>query len=465
MQTFLFSDIEGSTRLWEEHPEQMAPALARHDGILTGAVGRAGGQVIKATGDGILARFDTAPDALAAAVDAQKSLASEPWGMVGSLKVRMGIHTGESEQRGGDYFGPTMNRTARIMAAGHGGQVLFSAMAARLVDDRLPHGAALRDLGIHRLKDLTQPEHLFQLVHDELESQFPALTTLDSRPHNLPLQATEFFGRSAEISTIDAMLRSPGTKLVTIVGPGGAGKTRLGLQVAAEQIERFADGVFFVDLSAERAPDAAYEAIVRALALSVTGGGDPLQILRSRLRDKSMLLVLDNFEQVTAAALGVSELLNHSPGLKVIVTSRETLRVRAEHVFPVPPLSLPHPKHSTAEIAASESVQLFVERAVAVRPDFVISDENARVIAEICNRLDGLPLAIELAAARLNVFTPADLLSRLRTRLDVLGAGGRDLPDRQRTLWGAIAWSYELLDEKERDVFELMAVFSPTRLV
>ncbi len=464
MQTFLFTDIEGSTRLWEEHPEQMAPALARHDRILTSAIEKAAGQVIKATGDGMLARFDTAPDALSAAIDAQKGLGAEPWGTIGSLRVRMGIHTGESEQRDGDYFGPTMNRTARIMAAGHGGQVLFSAMAARLVDGRLPHGATLRDLGIHRLKDLTQPEHLYQLVHDELESQFPALTTLDSRPHNLPLQATEFFGRSAEISTIDAMLRSPGTKLVTIVGPGGAGKTRLGLQVAAEQIERFADGVFFVDLSAERNPDAAYEAIVRALALSVAGGGNPLQILRSRLRDKAMLLVLDNFEQVTDAAVGISELLNHAPGLKVIVTSRETLRVRAEHVFPVPPLSLPHPKHSTAEIAASESVQLFAERAMAVRPQFAISDENARIIAEICNRLDGLPLAIELAAARLNVFTPADLLSRLRTRLDVLGAGGRDLPDRQRTLWGAIAWSYELLDEKERDVFELMAVFSSTRL-
>ena len=464
MQTFLFTDIEGSTRLWEEHPEQMAPALARHDGILTSAIERAAGQVIKATGDGILARFDSTPDALSAAIDAQKGLGAEPWGTLGSLRVRMGIHTGESEQRDGDYFGPTMNRTARIMAAGHGGQVLFSAMAARLIDGRLPPRANLRDLGIHRLKDLTQPEHLFQLVHDELESDFPALTTLDSRPHNLPLQATEFFGRSAEISTIDAMLRAPGTKLVTIVGPGGAGKTRLGLQVAAEQIERFADGVFFVDLSAERDPDAAYEAVARALAISVSSGGDPLQILRSRLRDKEILLVLDNLEQVTAAAVGISELINHGPGLKVIVTSRETLRVRAEHVFPVPPLSLPHPKHSAADIAASESVQLFVERAMAVRPDFAITDANARVIAEICNRLDGLPLAIELAAARLNVFTPADLLSRLRTRLDVLGAGGRDLPDRQRTLWGAIAWSYELLDDQERAVFEMMSVFSTTRL-
>ncbi|HEX2421060.1 MAG TPA: AAA family ATPase, partial [Acidimicrobiia bacterium] len=464
MQTFLFTDIEGSTRLWEEHPDGMAVALARHDALLTKAIRDAQGNVIKATGDGILARFDSAPAAVAAAIDAQRALAAEPWGPIGSLRARMGIHTGESEQRDGDYFGPTMNRTARIMAAGHGGQVLLSSIASAQIGDRLPPGAALRDLGLHRLKDLTLPEQLFQLVHDELESEFPPPATLDSRPHNLPLQTTEFFGRLSEISTIGAMLRAPGTKLVTITGPGGAGKTRLALQVAAEQIDRFADGVFFVDLSAERDPDAAFEAIVRALGLPASGGGDPLQLLRSRLRDKEMLLVLDNFEQVTAAASGVSELLVQAPKLKVIVTSRETLRVRAEHVFPVPPLSLPHPKHPLAEIAAAEAVQLFAERAGAVRPDFAITEENASVIAEICNRLDGLPLAIELAAARLNVFTPTDLLARLRTRLDVLGAGGRDLPDRQRTLWGAIAWSYELLDRKERDIFELMSVFTSTRL-
>ncbi|HSL26569.1 MAG TPA: adenylate/guanylate cyclase domain-containing protein, partial [Acidimicrobiia bacterium] len=288
MQTFLFTDIEGSTRLWEEHPEEMAAALVRHDAILTGAVTNARGHLVKATGDGILARFDSAVDALAAAIDAQRALRAEGWGVTGPLRVRMGVHTGESEERGGDYFGPTMNRTARIMAAGHGGQVLFSAAAAGLVDGRLPRGASLRDLGIHRLKDLTLPEHLFQLVHDDLESEFPPPVTLDFRPHNLPLQTTEFFGRGAEIATINAMLDSPGTRLLTLTGPGGAGKTRLALQVAAEQIERFGDGVFFVDLSSERAPDAAYEAVARALAFPVSGGGEPLQILRSRLRDREV---------------------------------------------------------------------------------------------------------------------------------------------------------------------------------
>ncbi len=464
METFLFTDIESSTRLWEEHPEEMAPALARHDDILSQAVEQAGGRVVKTTGDGLLAVFDSPIDTVLATIEAQRALTAETWGATGPLRVRMGVHAGDTENRDGDYFGPAMNRAARIMAAGHGGQVLLSGVAAELADGRLPPGAHLRDLGTHRLKDLTLPEHLFQLVHDELETEFPPPLTLDARPHNLPLQTTEFLGRENELTAIQVMLGSPSTRLLTITGPGGAGKTRLGLQVAAEQLDHFRDGVSFVDVSAERDPDAAFEAIVRTLELPVSGGGDPLQILKSRLRDRQMLLVLDNFEQVTAAAVGLSELLQHAPELKVIVTSRETLRVRAEHVFPVPPLSLPHPQDATASIADSEAVQLFTERARAVRPDFALTSDNAAVIAEICLRLDGLPLAIELAAARLNVFSPSDLLDRLRERLDVLGGGGRDLPDRQRTLWGAIGWSYELLDKDECEVFELMSVFSTTDL-
>ena len=460
MQTFLFTDIEGSTRHWEDQPIGMAAALARHDSILTDAIGQAQGTLLKTTGDGVVARFDTAADAIAATIAAQRTLGAEIWGVTGPLRVRMGIHAGETESRNGDFFGPSMNRAARIMAAGHGGQVLVSGVAAELATGHLPQDAALRDLGMHRLKDLTIPEHLYQLVHPDIDSEFPAPVTLDSRPHNLPLQATEFLGRSNELAAIQVMLESPNTRLLTLAGPGGAGKTRLGLQVAAEQLDRFEDGVFFVDLSAESDPDSVFEAIVQALELPVLGGGGALQILKSRLRDRQMMLVLDNFEQVTAAAVGLSELLQTAPELKVVVTSRETLRVRAEHVFPVPPLSLPHPRDPVASIAESEAVQLFTERAAAVRPSFALTDENAAVVAEICLRLDGLPLAIELAAARLKVFTPADLLDRLRERLDVLGAGGRDLPDRQRTLWGAIGWSYELLDEEERLLFQFMSVFS-----
>jgi predicted ATPase/class 3 adenylate cyclase len=462
MQTFLFTDIEGSTRLWEEHRDDMAAALARHDELLDQAVGTAGGSVLKTTGDGLIAVFDTVGWSLIAAVDAQRALDQEPWGPTGALRVRMGIHSGDTERREGDLFGPAMNRAARIMAAGHGGQVLVSGTAAAEAD--LPDGVSLRDLGMHRLKDLTEPEHLYQLLHEDLGSEFPPPNTLDGRPHNLPQQATEFLGREDELAAIRLMLDSPTTRLLTITGPGGAGKTRLALQVAADELDRFPDGVFFVDLSTERDPNAVFDVIAGTLGVPLSGKVDALDALAARLRDARMLLVLDNLEQVAESAVGLSQLLQQAPMLEVLVTSRETLRVRAEKVFPVPPLTLPHPQDPALVIAETESVRLFVDRARAVRPDFSVTDENAATIAEICLRLDGLPLAIELAAARLNVFTPQDLLERLRERLDMLSAGGRDLPDRQRTLWGAIGWSYELLAPEERDVFELLSVFSSTDL-
>ncbi|HET8739757.1 MAG TPA: adenylate/guanylate cyclase domain-containing protein [Acidimicrobiia bacterium] len=462
MPTFLFTDIEGSTRLWEEHGDAMATALARHDQILHEAVSDAGGEVLKTTGDGMIAVFDSLPGTLTAAIEGQQALGREPWGETGPIRVRMGIHSGVTESREGDFFGPAMNRAARIMAAGHGGQVLVSGTAADSAP--LPAGVSLRDLGMHRLKDLTEPEHLFQVMHEGLRADFPAPRTLDGRPHNLPRQTTEFLGRAAELEAIHVMLGSPTTRLLTITGPGGAGKTRIALQVAAEELDSFPDGVFFVDLSAVRDPDAVFDVIAQTLDISLSGGSDALEMLETRLRDARMMLVLDNFEQVTAAAVGLSDLLQRAPGLKVVVTSRETLRVRAEKVYPVPPLSLARPQDPPAVIAESEAVALFVDRARAVRPDFAITAENASTIAEVCLRLDGLPLAIELAAARLNVFSPSDLLDRLRERLDVLGAGGRDLPDRQRTLWGAIGWSYELLDQTECEVFELLSVFSTSDL-
>jgi predicted ATPase/class 3 adenylate cyclase len=462
--TYLFSDIESSTRLWEDHPTEMTQALARHDAIFANAIDSSGGRLIKSTGDGGLAVFDSPGDAFVTALSTQMNLATEPWEATGPIRVRMGIHSGDSESRDGDVFGTAVNRAARIMAAGHGGQILVSGLSAGLASETLPDGGSLRDLGMHRLKDLTLPEHLYQLIHPDLATEFPAPLTLDSRPHNLPLQTTEFLGRTSELAAIAAMLESPNIRLLTIAGPGGAGKTRLGLQVAADQFHQFNDGVFFVDVSMERDPDAAMEAIVRALDLPSAGGGDALGLLKTRLRDKEMLLVLDNFEQVTDAAVGIAELLQHAPKLKIIVTSRETLRVRAEYVFPVPPLSLPRSDDPMSLILESEAVQLFLERALAVDGRFEATPENASTIAEICLRLDGLPLAIELAAARLNVFTPQDLITRLRERLDVLGSGGRDVPDRQRTLWGAIGWSYELLADHERDLFDALAVFSTADL-
>ncbi len=464
MPAFLFTDIESSTRLWEEHPDEMRSALARHDEILRRAIEDSNGTPIKATGDGMLAVFVAVRDAVAATLAAQSALHAEEARTRPPIRARMGVHFGDADMRDGDYFGPTLNRTARIMAAGHGGQVLLSEVAADLADGSLPKGAALRDLGSHRLKDLTLPEHIYQLLHPALQSDFPPLVTLESHPNNLPTQVTEFFGRESEIAAVELMLEAPATHLLTLTGPGGAGKTRLGLQVAADLLDDYRDGVFFVDLAPETNPESAYEAIVRALALPASGGGTALDVLKSRLQDRQMLLLLDNFEQVIPAAVGVVELIQRCPGLKVLVTSREALRVRPERVFPVPAMSLPHPTGPAAVIAESEAVRLFAERARAARPDFAIDDHNASTIAEICLRLDGLPLAIELAAARLNVFSPQELLDRIRTRLDVLGAGGRDLPDRQRTLWGAIGWSYELLDPDERTLFEMMSVFSTTRL-
>ena len=464
MHAFLFTDLESSTRLWEEHPEEMKVALATHDEILGRAVEAAGGNVLKTTGDGVIAVFPNVADAIGACLDSQLRISEQTWPTSRPLKVRMGLHVGEAEEREGDYFGPTLNRAARVMAAGHGGQVLLSATAASLTEGQLPEDVGLRDLGTHRLKDLTDPEHLYQLLHPDLESEFPALATLDSRPNNLPIQISEFFGRSNELAEVIELLEDPNVRLVTLLGPGGTGKTRLGLQVAAELADGYRDGVFFVDLSREREPSAAFEAVVRALNVPVTSESEPLDSLKARLRDQELLIVLDNFEQITEAAGGVVELLQFCPRIEVVVTSREALRVRAERVYHVPPMTLPDPDAPMAEIEEAEAVQLFAERARASRPDFVITDQNAQAVAAITVRLDGLPLAIELAAARLNVFSPSDLLKRLSERMDVLAARSRDLPERQRTLWDTIAWSYELLDEDERLVFELMAVFSTASL-
>ena len=465
--TFVFTDLESSTRLWERFPDEMRVAVERHDAILRDAVEGSDGQVVKLTGDGLMAVFPAASDGLRACLEAQRALQAEAWGMTGPLRVRMGLHAGEAQPRAGDFYGPSVNRAARIMAAAHGGQVLLSGLVAEQAGQRLPAGARLRDLGEHRLKDLFQPEHIFQLVHPGLASDFPPLATLSRRPNNLPTQTSEFLGREAQLSVIRDLLDTAGVRLLTLTGPGGIGKTRLGLQAGADEIERFEDGVFFVDLSASRDPEAAFEAIVRAVGFTGTGDEGPFEVLTERLPGKQMLLLLDNFEQVMEAAEGVAELLQRCPELKVLVTSREALRVRGEHLLAVPPLSVPTiagTQVSAEAVAASEAVRLFLERAREARPSFVLTDENAPAVSEITARLDGLPLAIELAAARLRLFSPDELRDRLRSRLEVLGRGPRDLPARQRTLRSTIEWSYELLDEEERAVFRLLAIFSPTRV-
>jgi predicted ATPase/class 3 adenylate cyclase len=464
IHTFLFTDIESSTRLWEEHPTEMQAALARHDSILATAVNTFNGHVLKTTGDGMIAVFETPNDAVEACIRGQREITNQHWETTDPVRVRMGLHTGDAEERDDDYFGPTLNRTARIMAAAHGGQVLLSDSAADQVRSVLKSGTTLRDLGTHRLKDLTEPEHLFQLVSRDIRSDFPPPRTLDSTPNNLPFQTAEFFGRERELAAVGELLEDPSIRLVTLLGPGGTGKTRLAIQSAAEHADQFQHGVFFVDLSAEREAGGAFEAVVRALDVPVGADGDSLSALQSRLRDKEMLLVLDNFEQVTVAAIGVVDLLESCPRLQILVTSREALRVRPERIYQVPPMGLPDPDATPEEIAGAEAVRLFVERARAIRPDFVLSDEEAPTVAAICARLDGLPLALELAAARLNIFSPSDLLKRITERMDVVSTRSRDRPERQQTLWGAIGWSYDLLDEVDRRVFTLMSVFSTASL-
>jgi predicted ATPase/class 3 adenylate cyclase len=464
--TFVFTDLESSTQLWERFPNAMKAAMERHDAILRDAVEHANGRVVKITGDGLMAVFSSVPDGVKACLEAQEALRDEAWGETGPLRIRMGMHAGEAQQRAGDFYGPPVNRTARIMAAAHGGQVLLSALAAELAEERLPVEAGLRDLGDHRLKDLFQPEHIFQLVHPGLSSDFPPLATLSDRPNNLPTQTSEFLGREAQLAATRDLLDAAGVRLLTLTGPGGIGKTRLALQGAADQIDRFEDGVYFVDLAPVRDPGDVFEAIVRAIGLTGTSDEGLLEVLKQQLQARHMLLLLDNFEQVVEAADDVADLLQHCADLKLLVTSREALRVRGEHLLAVPPLSLPDVSAQTSAeiVVAYEAVRLFVERAREARPSFALTDDNAAAVVEICTRLDGLPLAIELAAARLKLFSAHDLRDRLRSRLELIGRGARDLPARQQTLRSAIEWSYELLDGEEQAIFQLLSVFSPTRL-
>jgi predicted ATPase/class 3 adenylate cyclase len=457
--TFLFTDVEGSTRLWEQQPDAMKQALERHDAIIEDAVAATGGHIVKTTGDGFMAVFDGPAAGVEAALDAQQRLAHETWPGTGPLRVRMALHSGPADERGGDYFGPTVNRVARIMAAGHGGQVLLSGAVARSLVGRLPPEASVQDLGEHRLKDLERPESLFQLAHPDLVAEFPPLVTLTRRPNNLPTQTSGFVGRERELTELGDLIRDGSTRLITLTGPGGTGKTRLALRAAAEAIDRFDDGVFFVDLASATDVDAVVRLVASSVGFAGTRDGVLLDGLTRYLADRRMLLVLDNFEQVVEAGPVLIDLLNDCSRIKVLVTSREALRLSGEHLFGVHPLSLPRRVGSVDELTRFEAIQLFVERARAVQPEFRLTDENAAAVVDICRRLDGLPLAIELATARLNLFTPDALRRRLESRLR-LGGAARDLPARQQTLRATIDWSYKLLEPGEQHLLEILSVFS-----
>jgi predicted ATPase/class 3 adenylate cyclase len=460
--TFLFTDVEGSTRLWERGPEAMSQALSRHDELLREAVEFRGGFVFKTVGDAFCVAFPNAPQAVEAAHDAQRFLLSEEWEETGPLNVRMALHTGTAEERDGDYFGPTINRVARLLSAGHGGQILLSLTTQELVRDHLPVGAGLRDLGVRRLKDLFGPERVFQLTAPDLPASFSPLKTLDVRLNNLPIQPTPLLGREREVSEITDLLRRADVRMLTLTGTGGTGKTRLALQSAAELIDEFEDGLFFVALAPISDPKLVSSTMAGALSVSESAGRDLKEQLRDYLSNKELLLVLDNFEQVVDAAPLVGELLSGCPNLEVLVTSRSLLRLYGEHEYAVRPLELPDPGYLPPfeTLRGYEAIRLFAERARAADADFSLTNENAPAVAEICARLDGLPLAIELAAARIKLLSPQAMSSRLGNPLKFLTGGARNLPERQRTLRGAIAWSYALLNESEQALFASLSVFS-----
>jgi len=468
--TFLFTDIEGSTKLAQSLGDKWESLRARHHEILKSAIESNNGYVFQIIGDAFCASFHNAGDALHAAAQAQIDFHNEDWGEM-PVKIRIGINTGTAQasidtDHSGGYKGYTaMARVQRIMSAGHGGQILLSGATHELVRDSLPDNTEILSLGEKRLKDLARPEHLYQLSIAGLITSFPPLKTLDSFSNNLPTQLTPFIGREREIAAVLGLIRNPDVHLVTLVGPGGTGKTRLSLQIAAEVIDEFQHGVWFVDLSPITNPDRVIPEIANTLGLQESAD-EPLETTLFRyLSSRSMLLVLDNYEQVITAAHMAGKMLTGAPHLKVLITSRETLQVYGEHSYQVPSLTVPdlHRKETAEVVSQYEAVSLFIQRAKAVMSSFEVNNDNAPAVAEICVRLDGLPLAIELAAARITLFPPQQLLQRLGDRLKTVSGGQRDLPTRQRTLRAAIDWSYDLLSDDEKILFARLSVFQGGR--
>jgi predicted ATPase/class 3 adenylate cyclase len=459
---FLFTDIEGSTARWAEFPDHMGAALARHDALLRDVVRAAGGTVFKTTGDGGHAVFTTVATALEAAVALQARMAAQDFGAVGGMRLRVGVHCGPAELRDGDYYGLVLSRTARIMAAGHGGQVLVSAAAAGAVGDAAS-GFSLRSLGAHRLKDLGPAEELFQLHAPGLPIAFPPLRALDSRPNNLPLQISAFIGRETELETLRGLLASQ--KLVTLLGPGGIGKTRLALQAVAAAVEGYPDGVWFVELAGLTEPAQVAPTVAAALNITLGDADDRDEQLASALRGAAMLIILDNCEHLVAAAASLAAaLLRRNSGVRILATSRSSLGLPGEQIFELPTLAVPEidasPTMMAKAAAGYAAVRLFVDRAGLVQPGFRLDADNVADIVAICRRLDGIALAIELAAARTRLMRPKELLARLNDRFRLLTGGGRTSAARQQTLRATIDWSFDLLDEAERVVLRRLGVFA-----
>ena len=459
--TFLFTDIEGSTRLWDEFPEAMQVALARHDTILREAIERNGGAVFKTIGDAFCAAFAVGSDALSAALEAQRTLITEAWKDGLTLRVRMALHVGTAEHRNGDYFGPSLNRVARLLAVGHGAQTLISNHARELIYEMLPADCALRDLGEHRLKDLQQPEHVWQMIHPGLPGEFPPLRSLNVQKHNLPVQMTSFIGREQEVADVNRQLSQ--ARLLTLAGSGGCGKTRLALQVAAELLDGMSDGVWLIELAPISDPELVVQAVASILNVREEPGRSLTQTLTDFLKAKKILLVLDNCEHLLTACARMAEtLLRSCPDIKIIASSREALGIYGERVFRVPSLSVPDPKHlpSLNMLMRFPSARLFLERAQAHKPDLEVKPSNAHALAQICYQLDGIPLALELAAARLRAMSLEQLAARLEDRFRLLTSSSRTALPRQQTLRAAIDWSFDLLSENERLLLLRISVFA-----
>jgi predicted ATPase/class 3 adenylate cyclase len=458
--TLFFTDIEGSTRLLQQVGHRYDGILTECRQLLRAAFHRWNGYEVDTQGDAFFVAFARATDAVSAAVEMQRALAAHPWPDGATLLVRMGLHTGEPKRSAEGYVGLDVHRAARIMSAGHGGQVLLSQTTRDLVEHDLPDGVNLRDLGAHRLKDLLDPSHLFELVISGLPADFPPLKTLDTHHNNLPILPTSLIGREQDVSEISVLLEQPEMRLLTLLGPGGIGKTRLAIAVATQMRSFFVGGTRFVGLAALNDPQLVVPTIAQELGLKESGNRPPLEQVQAFVGEQHFLLVLDNFEQIVAAAQELEELLGGCPCLKILVTSRAVLHLSAEQVVPVTPLSLPSLSTSDNEdIAQSAAVTLFVQRTRNILPSFQLTPTNARAIAEVCVQLDGLPLAIELAAARVKLLPPLALLARLSQRLQLLTGGPRSLPVRQQTLRSTIQWSYDLLGPKEQALFHLLSVF------
>jgi len=467
--TFLLTDIEGSTRLWEEHADAMGTALAIHDRILRGAIESSDGSVVKTLGDGMLAVFQDPIGAINGAVSAQRSLREVAWPSTGPLRVRMAIHSGSAESRDGDFFGPALNRDARILAIGHGGQILLSAVASVLTRERLPADIELLDLGSQRLRDLDRPEQVFQVAVADLPHDFPPLRSLSTRRSNLPVSLTSFVGRERELAEVDRLIGRG--RLVTLIGTGGTGKTRLMLEAAEAVAGRFADGAWLAELAPLGDPAQIASEIARALGVPEMPGRPTVDVVNDFLASKELLLLLDNAEHLIDGVADVAgRLLAAAPGLRILTTSREALAVPGEAVVQVSSLSCPGGREVQAGVPASavdlrdasatEAVRLFTERAGAVLPAFELTATNVGAVAEICRRLDGIPLAIELAAGRVSAMSPEEIAVGLGDRFRLLTGGRRTAVPRQQTLHALIDWSWDLLTEDDRRLLRRLAIFA-----